>query len=245
MRNPKFHAAFTLFEVLIAIAIFVLLAGGIFSSVQASFVASSQVVTTQMDSERADAFQQFLRKVFISLPSDAHVELKLRQLGGLGDVIEVRLWPAPEFLKFGTDPGDGVAISAQPDGRGGFRMMLGYFRAKDTQDEREEHLQKTAWLQLLPGIEQVRWRFAPARNPVFEDKWTEQSGRPGLAELTMKMKDGGEDTLQFWIPPLQRRLSAPTESGQPGQPQAPQPGAPQPGGTPPPEAPPAEAEPAE
>jgi prepilin-type N-terminal cleavage/methylation domain-containing protein len=234
--RPHSHSrrrGFTLFEVLIAIAIFVLLAGGIFSSVRAAFMASTQVVTSQFDSERLNAFQQFLRKVFIGMPSDGRLELKLRQLAGLGDVVEVRMWPAPEFLQFGTNPGDGAALSAQPDGHGGFRMMLGFFRAKDTTDEREEHLQKTQWLQLLPGIEQIRWRFAPARNPVFEEKWTEQSGRPGLAELTMKMKNGSESVFQFWIPPLQRRISAPPEAGQPGAPQQPQPG-----GTPPPEAPP-------
>lgn len=219
---PRRRAAFTLFEVLIAIAIFVLLAGGIFSSVRAAFIASAQVVDNQLDGERFTAFQQFLRKMFVSLPPDARVELRQREMAGLGDVVELRVWPAPEFLRFGRDPGDGAAISAQPDGRGGFRMMLGFFRAKDNADEREEWLRRTQWLTLLPGIEQLRWRFAPTRNPVFEEKWTEQSGRPGLVELTLKMENGGETVSQFWVPPLQRRISAPTEVNQqgPGQPPA-------------------------
>jgi prepilin-type N-terminal cleavage/methylation domain-containing protein len=215
IENRKSLRAFTLFEVLVAIAIFVLLAGGIFASVRAAFMASAQVVSSQLDTERLEAFQQFLRKVFVSLPSDTRVELKLRQIPELGDVIELRLWPAPGFLRFGTDPGDGVALSAQPDGRGGFRMMLGYFLAKDNADERDERLRKAQWLMLLPGVEQLRWRFAPARNPVFEEKWSEQSGRPGLAELTLQMKDGTESVFQFWIPPLQRRVSTPTETTNP------------------------------
>ncbi len=220
--------AFTLFEVLVSIAIFMLLAGGIFASVRAAFVASTQVVGDQLDSERSDAFQQFLRKVFLSLPSDAKVELKLRQQPGRGDVVEVRLWPVPGFLQFGADSSDGAVISAQPDGVGGFRMMLGYFRAEDSPDQRDQRLDREAtWLMLLPGVKQVRWRFAPTRNPVYSETWTEQAGRPGIAELTLEMKNGANNVYQFWIPPLQRRTSGSSESGTP-------PPAQPPGGNPPP-----------
>ena len=222
IENRKSHFAFTLFEVLVAIAIFMLLAGGIFAAVQAAFAASAQVVTTQLATERLDAFQQFLRRLFVSLPSDAKVELKLRQVAA-GDVVEVRIWPVPAFLQFGANPGDGAALSAQPDGRGGFRMMLGYFRAKDTADERQEHLEKANWLLLLPDIRQLKWRFAPSRNPVFEDAWNEASERPGIAELSLSMKDGGEYTFLDWIPQLQRRSTviapennAPPQGAQPG-----------------------------
>jgi prepilin-type N-terminal cleavage/methylation domain-containing protein len=223
MRNRR---GFTLFEILISIAIFMLLAGGIFASVRAAFIASAQVAGDQLDSERLDAFQQFLRKVFLSLPGDAKVELKLRQQPGRGDIIEVRLWPVPGFLQFGTSSNDGVAISAQPDGTGGFRVMLGYFRSEDSTDERNQWIERESdWLMLLPGVKQIRWRFAPARNPVFSDTWNEQSGRPGLAELTLEMKNGSANVYQFWIPPLQRRSSGGSDGGvvpqQPGTPQQP------------------------
>ena len=225
-------AAFTLLEVLISIAIFMLLAGGIFESVRAAFTASAEVVNAQLDAERLDAFQQFMRKVFLSLPPDAKVELKLRTQSGLGDVVEVLLWPVPSFLQFGTDTSDGASISAQPDGRGGFRVMLGFFNSEDSSDERDQRLsQEATWLTLLPGVKQIRWRFAPTRNPVYADTWNEQTGRPGLAELTLEMNSGASSVYQFWIPPLQRRS---TGSGVPDG-GLPQPGNPvHPGGSPPP-----------
>jgi prepilin-type N-terminal cleavage/methylation domain-containing protein len=198
---------FTLFEVLISIAIFLLLAGGIFAAVSAAFTGSSQVVTSQLDTERFDAFQQFVRKLYFSLPADATIELRQRKTGDRGDVVEVLIWPVAGFAQFGVDAKDGLALSAIPDGAGGFKMSIGYFRSEDTPQEREDDIQRTDWLTLLPNVKEIRWRFAPARNPVFVDTWHSENGRPGIAELSLTMKDGGSSVSDYWIPQLQRRTS--------------------------------------
>jgi|GEM_PF-874669 len=212
---------FTLFEVLIAIAIFLLLAGGIFAAVSAAFAGSAQVVTSQLDSERFDAFQQFVRKLYTSLPADATIELRQRKAGDRGDVVEVLIWPVAGFAQFGVDSKDGLALSALPDGAGGFKMSIGYFRSEDTPQEREDDIQRTDWLTLLPNVKEIRWRFAPARNPVFVDTWHSENGRPGIAELSLTMKDGGSTVSDYWIPQLQRHttFAAPEAAPQtaPGQ----------------------------
>ncbi len=207
----KREKGFTLFEVLTSIAIFMLLAGGIFASVRAAFTASVQVASAQLDSERADALQQLLRRFFQSLPADAKVELRLRKQAGRGDVVELLAWPVPPFLRFGADAKDGMAITGLPDGRGNFRLSLGYFRAEDPPEKRDLQLEAAKWLTLLPDVREIRWRFAPTRNPVFADSWNAGSGRPGLAELTLAMADGSGGTYDYWIPPLQRRSSGGNE----------------------------------
>lgn len=196
---------FTLFEVLIALVIFFLLAGGIFTSVRSAFTASNQVATSQLDAERMNAFQSLLRKMFGELPADAKVEIRVRQEAGRGDVVELMVWPAPTFLQFGSSTGDGAALSALPDGRGNFRISLATFRADRSTEERDRELSKARWLPLLPEVAQVRWKFAPMRNPVLTDTWNAGSGRPGLAELTLRMVSGDEIVSAYWIPPLQRR----------------------------------------
>ncbi|MDD5200374.1 MAG: prepilin-type N-terminal cleavage/methylation domain-containing protein [Terrimicrobiaceae bacterium] len=221
---------FTLFEVLISIAIFMLLAGGIFAAVRAAFTASAEIATAQLDSERGNAFQQFLRKFFQSLPADAKIELRLRKQAGRGDVVELLAWPMPPFLRFGTNSGDGMAISAMPDGRGNFRIALGYFRADDPPDTRDRRLEETQWLPLLPNVSTVHWRFAPERNPVFSDTWNAGNARPGIAELTLRMTNGSESTFAYWIPPLQRRSTGAPDDGN----TAPQPPGGEPAAGPPP-----------
>jgi prepilin-type N-terminal cleavage/methylation domain-containing protein len=204
MRRER---AFTLFEVLISIAIFLLLAGGIFASVSAAFKASTQVAAGQLDAERADAFQQLLRTFFLSLPAETKVELRLRKETGKGDVVELLAWPVPAFLQFGTNASDGIAIAGLPDGRGNFRVSLGYFHADDPPDKRDRRLEQEKWLTLLPDVSEIKWRFAPSRNPVMVEMWNAGSGRPGLAELTLKMANGDGGVFNYWIPPLQYRSS--------------------------------------
>jgi hypothetical protein len=173
--------------------------------VQAAFTSSAQIAGSQLDSERLDAFTQLVRRLFVSLPADAKVEMRVRKQSGRGDVVEVLAWPAPNFLHFGAESGDGVALSAQPDGRGGYRVALGWFAAKDSPDERDRKLEKADFLTLLPGVKEVHWKFAPQRSALLDDKWPAGSGRPGLAELTLVLPPDRSVTSDFWIPPLQRR----------------------------------------
>lgn len=196
--------AFTLVEVLMAIAIFALLAGGIFASVRAGFDASTAIVEEQLESERMDAFRNLVRRFFTNLPADAKVELRVRQVEGLGDVIEVLAWPVPGFLKFGRNEKDGIALTALPDGKGSYVMSIGYFRAEDGPNERDRDLADGPWLRLLPDVRKVRWRFAPARNPIYSETWTAANGRPGIAELSMQLSTDEETVQEYWLPPLQR-----------------------------------------
>lgn len=209
----KSNRAFTLVEIMVSVAIFVLLVGGIFSAVQAAFTTSNVIIETQLQTERFNAFQQFLRRLFVSLPANAMVELRIRGAAGRGDVIELLMWPMPEHLRFGSMAGDGLALSAVPDGRGRFTFSVGYFLTSDPPEVRDAVLEEAEWLPLLPDVARVRWKFADARNPILSETWGQNSGRPGLAELELEMADGTQATFDFWIPPLETRRFAGSGGG--------------------------------
>ncbi len=196
---------FTLVEVLVAIAIFILLAGGIFSAVSVTTTASAEVSTSQLETARMDAFQTFLRTLFLNLPAESVMEVRIRQEAGRGDVVELLMWPAPEIADFGSGerPSDGLAVAAQPDGNGNFTISLTNFDASEEPARRDAELIDSNWLPILPDIRTLRWRFGQQNGTPLVEEWGEPNGRPAMVDLELTRLDGSVMPLAFWLPPTE------------------------------------------
>ncbi len=203
--RQKTGRAFTLLEVLLAVTIFLLLAGGIFAAVTVSIKASGEIVRIGQEAERLDALQRFLRQIFSNLPGTARIELRVRPVSGRGNAVELLLWPVPEFASFSQNAREtgGLALGALPDGSGMFTLSLTNFGAELSADNRDKQMQGAAWTAMLPGIREVQWRFAAAETNGLQETWDPSNGRPGLANLEITMADGTEKHWQFLIPALQ------------------------------------------
>lgn len=201
---PRRPGAFSLIEVLLATAIFFLLLGGIFAVVSASNRVTGEIVLSQLEAKRFDAFQRFLRTFFINLPADSSLELRVRNWQGRGASLEILVEPAPAILPTadGADESLGVAITGVPDGSGLLTMSIARFSSVDGENERDKMLDGAEWTPLLPDIRRVRWRFAARNDATFSETWEPAQGRPGLAELTVERADGTIDVLAFGIPPI-------------------------------------------
>lgn len=188
-----------------SVAIFIMLAGGIFSAVSVATVASTEVATAQLATARMDAFQRFLRTVFLNLPAEGAMELRVRQEAGRGDVVELLLWPAPEIADFGGagQRSDGLAIAAQADGDGAFTISVANFDASEDPARRDALLTETQWLPILPDIRTLRWRFGQANGTPLVEIWSEQQGRPAMIDLELTRLDGSLLPLAFWLPPVE------------------------------------------
>jgi len=195
---------FTLLEVLLSVTIFLLLAGGIFAAVTVSIKASSEIVRIGQETERLDALQRFLRQVFSNLSGAARLELKIRPADGRGDAVELLLWPVPESASFSQNaqPSGGLALDAMPDGSGLLTFSLANFGAELSAENRDQQLQGATWIAMLPGVRQVRWRFAAAETTGLQETWEPANGRPGLVNLEITMADGTEKHWQFLIPEI-------------------------------------------
>ncbi len=195
---------FTLVEVLVSVAIFIMLAGGIFTAVSVAVTASSEVSTAQLETARRDAFQRFVRVLFLNLPADAKLDLRIRQAAGRGDIVELLLWPAPEIADFGG-PGqrsDGLALAARPDGDGAFTISVANFDASEDEVRRDAWLEETDWLPILPEVRTLRWRFGQANGTPLVETWKPDQGRPSMIDLELTRLDGSVLPLQFWLPPI-------------------------------------------
>lgn len=189
---------FTLIEMLLAIAIFILLAGAVYIAVSVSVSATTTLGNDQIEARRLGAFQDFLRRGFINLPAEAEITLRSRNRGALGQGLELIIRPAAGAFEVGTSGGmgSGVILGTMPDGRGKSQFSLARFPGRMDQDEMTKYLENAAWLPMLEQVDQVKWRFWDKNLQRFEETWERGREHPELIELSLAIQ--GEPPL-VWL----------------------------------------------
>ncbi len=216
----RLSAAFTLFEMIVVVAIFVLLAGGIYATVNAAVRATATLTEENTQVQRLNAFVSLVRKTFHNLPASA----RLSGTSGTpesGGAAEIVLREAPGVFAWGMGgPVKGtVLLTARPRLGGGREVSLLTLPGTLSEMELRDAVDRGAWLRLLPDLRDVRWRFWDEAQQDWVDSWPEGNDRPKLVELTLSIL--GEDiprTFVFWLPPVReggaRRPVTPSEGEQ-------------------------------
>ena len=207
-------------EMTVVLVIFVLLAGGIYTVVNAAIGASAVLSEENLRAQRLDAFVSLLRRTFHNLPATAQITGGVRS-DGTG-VPEIVLRDAPGVFAWGTGgPSAGtVTLAAVPRLGGGLQFSLLSLPSSLGEQERRDAVRDGKWLRLLPDLREARWRFYDEGQQDWREDWLEGMGRPPLVELTFKSL--GEEiprTYVFWLPPVKEQQLAP-QAGSPtdGQP---------------------------
>jgi len=215
----KHQGAFTLFEMVVVVAIFVLLAGGIYATVNAAVRATATLSEENLQIQRLNAFVSLLRRTFHNLPANAVFSGGVRAQDGDG-LAEIVLRDAPGVFAWGLGgPSSGTAmLSARPRLGGGRELSLLLLPGSLGEVERREALRDAKWLRLLPDLREVQWRFYDEAQQDYVDEWPE-GNRPPLVELNLTLL--GEEVPRkfvFWLPPVKEvDLTAPPP-GEPPQP---------------------------
>lgn len=197
------RSGFTLFEMIVVVGIFVLLAGGIYATVNASIRATATVSEENLEMQRLDAFVSLLRRTLHNLPATARVSGGLRSEGGDG-LAELVLLESPGAFDWGGEgpPDATVLLTARPRLGGGRELALLQLPANLGEMERRDRLERGAWLRLLPDLRLVRWRFYDASIQDWLDEWT-RDDRPPLIELSLEfLGESGVRQYVFWLPPV-------------------------------------------
>lgn len=207
MKTPRASTrGFSLFEVILAAAIFVLLAGGVYFAVSTSVLAASELGREQMDARKLGAFTDFLRRGFQNLPVQAGLSVRATEKQA-GSGVQLIIARAAGAFAAGamTAQGAGVVLATEPDGRGASSFRFARFPGRLNDGERERYLETASWLPLLDSVESLRWRFFDRRSKRFLETWDNQAERPELIELTIATAGTPAQTLLFRLP----RLGAP------------------------------------
>lgn len=213
-RLRKITAAFTLFEMMVVLAIFVLLAGGIYAIVDVSMRATAALTDDSLQGQRLDAFVSLLRRTFHNLPATARLAGGVRVQDGDGSA-EIILRDAPGIFAWGlVAPSGGAAvISARPRLGGGRDIGLLLVPGNPTEMEWKSALEKGPWLKLLPDLRSVSWRFYSASLQDWVEEWTAEAERPSMVELTLEiLGETAPRVFTFWLPPVKE---ATTQTPQP------------------------------
>lgn len=210
MKNPRAphgKSGFTFIEVTVVLVIFILLAGGIYATVNAAITASAVLSEENLRSQRLGAFVGLLRRTFHNLPATARVSGGVRLEGGKG-VPEIVLRDAPGVFAWGTGGASSgtVLLSALPRLGGGMQFSLLTLSSSLGEQERMDALQDGNWLKLLPDLRDARWRFYDETQQDWREDWSEGMNRPPLVELSLQqLGDEIPRTYVFWLPPVKEQ----------------------------------------
>ncbi len=208
-------------------AIFVLLAGGVYVTVNTSMQAMAIVTEENLQTQRLDAFVSLLRGTFRNLPAAAQFAGGIRVKDG-GGVPEIVLRDAPGVFAWGSGGASAgtVVLSALPRNGGGREMSIALLPGSLGDVERRDALESAAWLRLLPDLREVQWKFYNESQQDWVEEWPEGNERPPLIELTMTFL--GENVPRkfvFWVPPVKQQAEPkarpPENAPPPEQPQQP------------------------
>lgn len=198
----NFVRAFTLIEVMMALAILVLLAGGLFGTVRATLEAASNISRIQHSREQIFGFFQLCQQSLRALPASAIVVWGNREEKGIS-LPELILRNAPQALAWGdlTSFQGEIVLQSRLEQNGSVSLGLEQ-RAIDPATG--QTLPNPAWLPLLQQLEKVSWKFYDARNGQWQEFWNDPNQHPALIKLSLIFQ--GDPTVwsqTFWLPSLQ------------------------------------------
>ena len=220
MRSTRFQGAgFTLVEIILALAIFALLAGGIFAAVSAA-TRSTALLTRDLSAMRTvDAFIDFCRMGFANAGGAEKITVTTRTSGGSGRIVEITLRAAPDAFHtgFADLTGSCVSIAALPDGAGTATLSMTRYAAElDAADVNRFLESEAIWTPLVARVAKLRWQFLNPVSGKFEEDWTAAPPEIAAVLLEMTIATGAQVSAIFRIPKVTRPLqSAPNAQASP------------------------------
>lgn len=205
-------AAFTLIEIIIAVAILGMLMAGVYSVAKGAMNLSTATLESQEESMQTQSFVDLLRRTFEQMPGNAQIELKLdgsRATPTTRADVVFKEYPLA-FTWTGVSAGAKIVIlRTEPESRGTMRARVIYLTEDEARDyeEGKQPSDTAASLVLFGNIRGLQWNFLDDRvqpDGEWVETWDKQkysTRRPSLVNLYLQIFDGSAAVNHvFWIP---------------------------------------------
>ena len=200
---PFSRSGFTLMEMMITLAIFILLAGAAFGVLGGVLQGASALTDNQNHIDEIGALKAYLNRQIVTLP--ARSTLTSYQRGdGEGLVQNGIIYGTVNFA---------TAIDAkiQPNGYYSLRVASYETMAGSNQAQDARQVMQTSvttddptldWRLLVTDIKTLDWKFLDFNQTLWVELWSSGT-KPNLCELSLQLAgDVNPTTMDFWVPKL-------------------------------------------
>lgn len=195
--------AFTLLEMMLSVAVFVILVTSAFSLVGATTELMSEVSEVQNEAAERIRFLETCRVAFESMTGKSALEFYYFDRGGGRFDTYMTLVNAPEAFDFGVNTRDEirrVVLAAEIQSTGFIRAGVYYMNDLDFEAaKKNDFLRNEApYVELIPQMRQLSWRFYDPLNREWK-QYLDGNLRSSLVELTFQI-DGTAPPMRsvFW-----------------------------------------------
>jgi prepilin-type N-terminal cleavage/methylation domain-containing protein len=196
----RVRGGFTLLEMMITLAVFVLLAAAVFGLMTAVLQGASTLQDNQNHRDEIAALNAFMKKKLGEMPAGSTIVTYQR---GDGEGL------VQNGIVFGTSD-MATAIDGKSQANGYYSLRLATFVAGivegQPQDARQVLLQAASsndptlnWTQLIGDIKTLDWKFLDFNATVWVEFWNSPN-KPNMFEFTMQPAgDLQPTTMDFWL----------------------------------------------
>jgi len=201
-RPVRPATGFTLLEMMIAMAVFILLSAAIFGIIASVLESTSTLVDNQNHRDQITALNSFLKKKLGDLP--ARSTLISYQRGDGEGLVQ-------NGIIFGTDD-SALALDAKIQNNGFYTLRLSSFMATPMPNNPASAQRlnfnnyvaaedpSLVWVPLIHDVQTVSWKFQIFNQTDWFDQWNVTSTNPNVVEFSMQLAgDLQPVTMDFWI----------------------------------------------
>jgi len=204
--RPRKKRGFTLIEMMMTLAIFILLAATVFGILVGTLRSTSALQDNQSHRDEMTALNAFLKKQFAGLGSQSFLVSYRRgdgeglsqngiAFGGtaLVNVIDAKTQPNGYYLlRLAGIRIDGLSFLSGT--LTGFALPSGVVSDDGGGVE---------WTPLIRDVRHLEWKFQDLNSDQWINQYANLSAEPNLVELTIQLAgDAGPTTMDFWLPHL-------------------------------------------